>query len=289
MGPGPAAPSLPPGSHSSHSSHNSTSSTSSRTHSPRSVHTRAPRSMHVCPTVCAHVCPTVRTHACPAALPSRQVAPTHCWGQRHSKPSTWSTQVPPAAHGLEAHSSMSVEGRGRACERRGGRPGAWVPWGGGPSARGFLSRSPGRKAHSHMGGRGSRSPSRVPPPHPSGAGYSPPAASRGLTQSAGGSTPAGWAAALEASGHLVAGAPVGTGVGGAGVLSCIGNRRRRWVVGVTAQGPTFPQGSPQTPRLQGGVQVCPRQKEAGALGLTGSGAPAGPGRAHLPRSQFLPE
>lgn len=50
-------------------------------------------------------------------LPSWQVAPTHCSGQMHSKPSTWSTQVPPAAQGLEAHSSMSAEGQREGCGR----------------------------------------------------------------------------------------------------------------------------------------------------------------------------
>lgn len=198
---------------------------------------------------------------------------------------------PPRTGWRRTRRCLRRDGAGGRVGGAGGRPGAWVPWGGGPGAWGFLSCSPGRKAHSHMGGRDSCSPSpECPPPHPSGAGCSPPSSlPRTLTQRARGSTPAGRAVALEARGHLMARAPVGTGVGGAGVLSCIGNRRGEWAVGGTAQGPTFPQCSPPTPRLQGRVKVCPGQKEAGALGLTGSGAPAGPGRAHLPRSQFLPE
>lgn len=41
-------------------------------------------------------------------LPIWQVFPTHWGGQTHSKPFTRSIHVPPCAHGLEAHSSMSA-------------------------------------------------------------------------------------------------------------------------------------------------------------------------------------
>lgn len=66
------------------------------------------------PAAAAHAQCTAHAHMRPAGpSPSWQVAPAHCSGQMHSKPSTWSTQVPPAAHGLEVHSSMSAEDQKR--------------------------------------------------------------------------------------------------------------------------------------------------------------------------------
>ena len=68
------------------------------------------------PAAAAHAQCTAHAHTRPAGpLPSWQVAPPHCSGQMHSKPSTWSTQVPPAAHGLEVHSSMSAQGQRERC------------------------------------------------------------------------------------------------------------------------------------------------------------------------------
>ena len=71
----------------------------------------------------------------------------------------------------------------------------------------------------------------------------PEALERALTQRTGGPAPARRAVALEARGCLVAGAPIGTRVGGAGVLGCVGNQRRVW-----RPGPTFYRGPRSSPR-----------------------------------------
>lgn len=116
----------------------------------------------------AHPQHTGHARASPAGpLPSWQVAPTHCSGQTHSKPSTWSTQVPPAAQGLEAHSSMSVQGQG----------GVWG-WAAGKAAVGLALR-PGLSGVNHA------APSRLPEASPE-----PPSCAQALTERTGGPAPA---------------------------------------------------------------------------------------------------
>lgn len=243
MGLEPHLPACPPG------TRRPSSTSSSRLHAQHAVH--------------AHTCPV-------GPLPSWQVAPTHCSGQMHSNPSTWSTQVPPAAHGLEAHSSMSAEGQKEAWNVGGvGRRGPTGQQG--PRAWDFRSLlswlnhcAPGPPCR----------PLRLQLPNP---------LEWVLTQCTGGPTPARWAVALEAGGHLMARTPVGTRVGGTGMLCCIENQRQ-WVGGGLGPPPSTsaPPHVHRAPRLgQGGAQG----QAAGHL-RTGTASHAGP---DVPRSQFLPE
>lgn len=109
----------------------------------------------------------MHTHPGPRGpLPSWQVAPTHCSGHTHSKPSTWSTHVPPAAHGLEAHSSMSAESPG-------GGAGMIAGWRRGQLALRKECEHPGLPLAPPQPQPHGDGPPRPYPPEPRNAGWGP--------------------------------------------------------------------------------------------------------------------
>lgn len=82
-------------------------------------------------------------------------------------------------------------------------------------------------------------------------------------------------------------APIGTWVGGTGVLSCIGNQRRGWGWGCgSPSSPPFHEGSPHPPRPEGGgqaVPTAPRGQRHGALpGSLGTSPKPVAGCQHTP-------